>query len=638
MRAFLLLLLSAVTGLGATGADLYVNFESVANGTTLSSAIMGQISKTNGDAVTFSTDIRGTASAVKVVNDTAHAGLLRPVLVNGTYYTNSSPTKALLVDSFASGGDLVKFVWTMKAASRKVSYGYSITLTNWGAGGNFYNAGGLELGVDYLVLSMVDDSPPFFQLENNTAPYGADINVGNNFTIWVSGLWDSANNIGIHQYYNQTNMTLIGFSTASIAHNAAVSDFGWGITGAHSFSANRNFYLNNLILYTNGNVFPVWPGSGLQVPTNSTVTAMSAAITAMSNGDWLIVPATNQTWSSGVTFAKNNCTIAGLGDTNAGGSIITLNGAITGWTVTGTLNVLTNLTITGVGTTDEATGIDHVGYHNRYTHILLKELDVAFYCRAPGLMDHFNLNDNNFSARNIFGFGSGFFESHYRLSRNSTNKMVYETGGIAWTSAKNQTGSGRIMSSQEDQAWCMRFVNIDLNKASASPQPCFDYHGDWDPGELYNPGTLLEIYKVNLNVGASSISGGKFVHFRGSEGYVYSNTVTGAQFDSNQGIVLVEEHPFPEDAIPWPVTNSVVTANLDGATGTHAMSVNDDLTLGAGTTVAGGRNWTNTFNAAFPLVELQYPHPWVAGDLNAGGGGGTINTATTLKIRGVRLK
>ena len=131
------------TALSSKGQDLYLNFEGIAHGTQLSTAVLGAGAKTNGNAVTFATTITGSATGVKVVDDIAHVGLIRPVTVAGISYTNKNPTKSLLCDSFTAG-DIVEFNIGF-AASRKASCGFSITLTNWGSGFNFYNCGGLKM-------------------------------------------------------------------------------------------------------------------------------------------------------------------------------------------------------------------------------------------------------------------------------------------------------------------------------------------------------------------------------------------------------------------------------------------------------------------------------------------------------------
>lgn len=587
--------------LSARGQDLYLNFEGIADGTQLSTAVLGAGAKTNGNAVTFATTITGSATGCKVVNDTAHAGLLRPVTVAGTPYTNSSPTKSLLCDSFTAG-DIVEFNIGF-AASKKASYGYSITLTNWGLSsvGNFYNCGGFESGGTYGVTSMVDDSPAHFQAETNSG-IGTAVNVGN-FTIWITGLWDSANRKYINAYYNQTNMVLLGFSSGVTVLNATVATMTFGITGSHSFTANRNYYLNNLILYTNGSVWPVWPGNNLQIPTNFTPAAVTQAISLMSAGDWCMLPGTNATWTSGITFNKNNSVLTSVIQTKYGTNqtVITADGVFDFLTVSGDYCVVSNFQAKGDGINDEAVGIVHTGLHGRYSNLYLHEFLYGFYMQNSGLMYDSVVNDCHIACRNIPG--SSFYDTYFPLANDSTNQFVYEDSIFDWTSEKNVAEAAAIFSSQEGQAFTIRHCTSNLNKAGGTVAPVIDYHGDWDPGPdaFYRPGTLLQVYKYDVTIGASSISGNKFADLRGGVSYIYSNTITGANYDSDKGVVCREEHMF-DDASPYVLTNTFIFNNTQP---NGPMPINNPLENGG--QVFPGREYTNV--APTVLVQLRYKHP-----------------------------
>jgi hypothetical protein len=602
MRFLLVLLLSVVSGF-AVDADLYVNFEGVSAGTAASASIMGTISKTNGNAVTFS--YVGTSTGISVENDTVHPGLLAPVKVAGASYTNSSPTKALYVQPDVGGdGNLQKLLWTY-AASRKVSCGFSITMTNFGSAATaFYNCGGFETGGDYGVVSMVADSTvPYIQAED-IGGTGADVLIGGNgtshLTIWVTLLWDSANSKFIAAFYNQTNMSLMGFSTRAITLNATVNTMGWGGTAAHTYAANENYYLNNLILYTNGNVWPVWPGTTAQVPTNSSGAAITQAISLMSNGDTLFLPATNITITSGITFNKTSSTMTSVLRNQYGTNKTTIlaDGVIDAFTISGDYNVVTNFAITGDGANDEATGIVSSGAHNRYGWMYLSELAVGFYAQNNGLMHDSTILDCAISARNIFG--DAYFTTYGpRLAYNSTNQMVYEDMYVAWGAGKNATGSNPLMSSQEGQAWMFRHSTCYVNRASCDLSPAFDFHGDWDPGSNYMPGLLLQIYKIDLLIGASGISGAKYADIRGWESDIHSNKVWGGTYDADKGINYREEHLL-DDAIPWVVTNSFNAYNFDNG-GAHTMAVSI-----TSNTVVDGINFSNALSGQ---TKLAYPHP-----------------------------
>lgn len=579
-----------------TAQDLFVTFENVAAGTTDASINMGTISKTNGNAVSFSWT--GTAGKVSVENGGLNMSLLQPVTVGGNTYAGTA-TKHLLCKSDDTVSSHQKFTWTF-AASRKISVGFGIVISNYTGLGSFYNPAGLESGGTYSVLSLINDSPPTMQAETNSN-VGARINVVNNTPIWVTGLWDSANNKTIWDFYNMTNMVLLGRSIGGTVANATIATLTWGITDAHSKDAGTVYRMANCILYTNGTHWPVWPGGNLHFPTNLTPTGVTAAIAASSSGDTILLPATNATWTSGVTVSGDNRRIAGiLSQTGQGTNttVITADGSMTAFTLSGSFNTVSNLQIKGDGTTDEADGFLITGPHNRISHCYLRELNVAVYAQDFGLVDNCVINDNWKVARVIYP--SGYYASHYPLAWNSTNQLVFEDFIWAWTSAKNQTGSQNLISSQMAQAFTLRHGTIILNNASTDPAPAIDFHGDDQGSGIPVPGVAMQIYKVTMDVQAGSVSGQKFIDVRGSRSLIYSNIVTGASYDAGQGISYREERP--SDSPNYLVNNSYVWENYDGTTGTDAFPVSDDANITAG---------VDYFTTALtPLVQLAYPHPW----------------------------
>lgn len=586
--------------LPALAQDLYVTFDDVAAGTTDSAINMGTISKTNGLAVAFSWT--GSASKVSVENGGMNAGLLRPVTVGGNSYTNQAFTKHLLCKSDDSVSTVQKFTWTF-ASSRKVSWGYFITISNFvGPGGSFYNAGGVESGANYSVLSMVNGAAPYFQNEGNTPPYGENITVANNLLIWVTGLWDSANGTANNRsrsyFYNATNMVLLGFSIdPTVTLNATVATFTYGITDAHAKDAGTSYRLGPLLLYTNGTTFPVWPGNNLRIPTNTGPAALTQAHSEASNGDSVILPGTNATWTSGVTISKNNLNIAGIASGGMGTNFtkITADGAFTAFTVSGTLNTISNLQVVGDLANDENEFFHNTGAYNRYSRLLLREGSVGMYAEQAGLMDNCVSVDNNFMSRNIWG--NSFYDALYPNAWDSTNYFVYEDSKFYWTSGKNTTGSRPMMSSQQGNSWVVRHCYFELNNSSTDPAPMFDFHGD-SPG-LGRPGVALQIYSNYFSLLSGSISGQKFVDVRGTRSLIYSNKFVGGTYDSGQGIVYREEDVGSSPN--YIVNNSYVWENKHGTTGTSAMPVNDDANIAAG---------VDYFTVALdPLVSIAYPHP-----------------------------
>lgn len=628
MRLALHIVAGCMLQVAGFAQDLFVHFEDVAAGTTDSAINMGTISRTNGSAVTFSWT--GSAGKVSVENGGMNAGYLRPVTVAGTSYTNSAFTKHLLckADDGVTTQQMLQWIF---AASRKVSYGYFVTISNFTGLGSFYNPGGVSSGVNYQVLSMVNDNPPFFQTEGNTAPYGENITVANNITIWVTGLWDSAQASAANRsrmyFYNATNMQLIGFSIdQDVTQNATVDRFSYGIQDAHSKDPGTAYRLGPVLLWTNGTTFPVWPGGGVQFPTNFSPAGVTAAIAASSSGDHIVLPATNATWTSGVTVSQDNRVLRGLGGTN--GTVITADGVFDTFATSGSFNTISNLQIKGDGTTDEADGIVVNGGFTHVSDVYLRELNVAVYFNAPGLVRRSRIDDCWRAHRVIFG--SAFYDANYPLALNSTNVATMEDNTYAWTSAKNQTGNQAFLSSQVGQAWVFRHNTITCTNTSMTFAPVFDYHGD--SSGLSRPGVIAQLYKNDLYFSSAlNISGNKFFDIRGSRAMCYSNRVFGATFDADKGIVLRKDSI--SGTTSWLVNNTYVWENYDGATATHAMAVTPENSLADG---------VEFFSSApAPLVQLAYPHPLLGTSTEPSGTGtqvpAIVAPGSPARIRGGTL-
>lgn len=574
----------------ASAQDLFVNFENIAAGTTDSSINIGSASKTNGSAVTFA--YTGSAGKVSVEDWNGSFGLIRPVTVAGVSYTNSAPTKILQVKADNTVSTIQQFEWTF-AASRKVSCGFLLVVSNFTGLGSFYNPAGIDGGASFSYASLFNNNPPTLQAETNSN-VGASINIANNLPIWCTGLWDSANGKTIWDYYNLTNGVFLGRSTGATANNATVNKFFWGIADAHTKDAGTVYRMNNLILYTNGTVWPVWPGSALQMPTNLTPTAVTAALAASSAGDHVVLPATNATWTSGVTVSQDSRVIRGLTGTN--GTVITADGVFTAFDVSGSFNTISNLQIRGDLSNDEADGILVEGGFTHLSNLLLRELNVGVYFTAPGLIHHSQIEDCWRSHRVIMG--SAFYDSFYPQAWDSTNVACMEDNVYRWTTAKNQTGNQAFFSSQVGQAWIFRHNTITVTNASLTAAPFFDYHGD--SSGLSRPGVSAQLYANRVYVSdAASVSGNKFIDIRGSRASCYSNLVYGVTYDADKGVVLRKDSI--SGTTSWLVNNSYVFENYDGATATHAMAVTPENGL------SDGVEFSTT--KPVPLVQLSYPHP-----------------------------
>jgi hypothetical protein len=599
--------------LPARAQDLYVEFENIAAGTTDAAINMGTISHTNGNAVTFAWT--GSAGKVSVENGGMNYGLLRPVTVGGISYTNSAFTKHLLCKSDNTVSLQQMFTWTFAASTRKASFGFFLTISNFTGLGSTYSIGGLYQGNAYSIANVRNDSPLVIQNEGFTSPYGEDITIQNNVPIWVTGFWDSANatanNRSRMYFYNATNWTLIGFSIDSFAvQNDKMTDFEMGIQDAHTKDAGTAYRIGAMLVYTNV-AAPVWPGNNLQIPTNSSSTAVTTAIAAAANGDFIVLPATNQTWTSGVTLNKDSVWLSGLAGmpgsiltkgTNS--TVIKADGVFDALTVSGDFNTVTNFQITGDGSNDEATGIVNTGAHNRYSWLFIQEMAVGFYAKNSGLLDSSLILNCEHSTRNIFG--DAYYNTWNPLPLDSTNAFVYEDDTWKWTSGKNTTGPSPFMSSQQGQAFMVRHSYFEIAQAGTTAEPAIDYHGDWDPGSdaVYRPGAMLQIYSnvFNFPNDAPSAHGAKFVDVRGGPfTMIYSNQILGGNYAANDGIVYREEHMF-DDSTPYTLTNAF---NFNNSQPNGNMPVNNPLENGG--QVFAGREYTNVAPAV--LVQLAYPHP-----------------------------
>lgn len=578
--------------ISAFGQDLYVNFEDVAAGTPASLSVMGTISHTNGNAVTFS--YVGTSTGISIENQTSFPGLLRPVTVAGVPYTNTNPTKALYVRPDVGGdGNLQKLMWTY-APSRKVSCGFSVTMTNFGsAATDYYNCGGYESGATYGVVSMVaDGSVPYIQSET-IAGTGAHVLIGGNgistLTIWVTTLWDSANSKYICAFYNQTNMALMGFSTMPTTLNATVNTMGFGSTGAHTFAAGENFWLNNLILYTNGTVWPVWPGNNLQCPTNATDTAVTAAIALASAGDQVVLPATNLTWNSGVTVNKQ-LVIRGLG-LNKTNCLLNVGNAVTAWTLSGNFITISNLynkgTKPAVSGNYQNTGFDIVGQNNRVCYTRTDQMQIGLYDRQWGCADH-NMWLDNTKFRSIWSGGTmneaTVFGTYYPQSFASTNSWHWEADQFWITPDCNTNGTGGIgyFSSQQSASWTFRHCSLVISNSSILFAPLFDMHGDDSSGGLPRPAMQCQIYDNDFYflLYANNFAG-KFADMRGTHSAIYNNRIwqiSNPTFDHE--IAYREERPT--DFLNYLVYDSYAFNNRRGASATTAMTITDDTNITAG--------------------------------------------------------
>jgi hypothetical protein len=610
------------------GQDLYVNFESFNSEDSVNSeTAMAQMSKTNGTAVTFV--MHATSTPLKVRTSSSSA-LLTPITVGGNSYTNSSNTRDLEV--LADNGVNTNYLSWKFASSRKISFGIELTLTNWTKVGNFYNPIGFNGNTEYSVLSVIDNNPITMQAETNSN-VGNAIGIDNNIKMWVTGLYDSANRKTIYDFYNRTNMTLIGRSIGAIVLNATLNEFQIGVVDAHTKTTGTKYRLNNLILYTNGTVWPVWPGGSLQVPTNSTDTAVTAAIAAATTGDHVALPITNLTWNSGVTVNKQ-VVVRGLGSTTTN-TVLNVGTAVTAWTLSGDFITVSNVYVKGTKPAASGnyqnTGFDIVGQNNRVCYNRIEQMQIGCYDRQWGCFDN-NFCIDNTKYRNIWSGGTmaevTVFSTFYPLAFDSTNYWHWEDNTFWISPDCNTNGHGGIglFSSQQSDAWVFRHNTIILSNSAILFAPLFDFHGDDVAGGLPRPGMTVQIYKNDIYyLDYANDFNGKFADIRGTYSAIYSNRIYQIA-NSLLDHELAYREERPSDVPNYLVTGSYEWENYRGASGTTAMTITDDANITAE---------VDYFTTAMsPLLQPQYPHQLRNQSAASPGSSFTIGPP---KIRGVRL-
>jgi hypothetical protein len=322
---------------------------------------------------------------------------------------------------------------------------------------------------------------------------------------------------------------------------------------------------------------------------------MTAAIAAASDGDTIILPATNLSFSAAVTLNKNRTTMKSVLTDRFGSnkSTITITGAVTdpdaAIVVSGYMNVLTNFMIKGAGISEEADGIANTGQSNVYAFLHMENLNVPFSSHESCLVTFCNTVNNDYIlARD--NRTSAYYDANDPLPKTSLKHAVYERNFSTWNNSKLDGGSEAGFSSQVGAAWIIRHSDFNLESSGVNPAPAFDAHGE-TPG-LVRP--ILSALVLSNRFARTTAWNGKFMDVRSPNCWVISNIVTGV--DVLDGVYVRNEEA------PYPIANCYIKGNFDGAAGNVAMTVQDDGTATAGV----------DYKLTLPPDEsmVAFPHPW----------------------------
>lgn len=608
------ILLMAISVSGQGSYNFYLSGEAGNSGDQVTTTILNNSTYTNLFAGTWS--INPSPHTLFAVTNQHDNTLRGSHFIGNAYFDGASDTRTFQVQASGTADRRSQFTFAAPFYTGQIAFGYYWRYGVTPLVDDFvdtFHLDGIETG-DYLVVAFHSANPSALRVHTNLGggSVGPDVVVTSNTTYWVTGLWNTnSGSAGIAKVavFSTSTWRMIGISTLAFGAKNMCEYMKFGCLNSHTITQTFPMWYDDILMLTGPNAVSLWP----LLPPGATVSAASTSRTDFdtaytnavsgigTNKDTVAMPSGSSTWTSGYTVAKTNLVINGNGTNNT--TIIGDNGAssFTLFTVTGSLNTFSNFAVRGDLSNDEVDAFRFTGWHNRFNNLWIREVNVAFYAEGPGEVDNCVIADNWRMARVIFANWQNFYDTYYPLAWDSTNFFVMEDNQMYWTSAKNQTGSQALITSQQGQAFVIRHNYFDLNNASTDPAPWIDYHGDNPPlsDSTRRPGTGLQVYSNYVNFQSGSVSGQKSVDVRGSRSLIYSNRWVGATFDSGQGIFYREENAG--DSPNYKVNNSYVWENKHGASGTTAMPVNDDANITEG---------VDYFASALsPLVAIPYPHP-----------------------------
>jgi len=343
----------------------------------------------------------------------------------------------------------------------------------------------------------------------------------------------------------------------------------------------------------------ILPARSATITAASTARAdVSAAISASSQGDTVIIPAGTSTWSSSLSVTKG-ITITGAGTNNTR----LINGTSAGQGLESpifdiNLSVDSPIRINGIyfqdsGLNDDSDGIrvERGSVHEtkvRIDHCTFEGFSFAVKISGGFGVCHECYFLNNDVAARISGYTTSSQLTGFSLpfAWNSQNYFVFEDCTFALTGWTRDT---YMMDTEFPANYMVRHCNFQINRASAVVVDGFDMHG--------NGGSSVDtlgivIYKNTFNyTGNNTVNPCRLVDIRGGVGsLVYSNTATGVNIEST----------FRDDPYQLPLmSNTYVWANTGNGGSPMSLGADDGVILGV------------NFVTSKPLnfAQLTYPHP-----------------------------
>jgi hypothetical protein len=359
---------------------------------------------------------------------------------------------------------------------------------------------------------------------------------------------------------------------------------------------------------------------------------VSNAVNAASDGDTVLIPAGSAVWTSTLTVSKWLSIVgAGIDVTtivvnvaNPSGYSGTAGIVMQG----GGLNQISGITFDGNYLTAWPAVTVWGGANLRIHHSKFVNCRLAIQVAGPfGVIDH-NQFVNNHGTIRVCGWGDGSsnWSKYYPIDFTSNNYLFIEDNAFTMNSGmpQNVGDTHAWVSAGQGSSYVVR--NNTFNQSSQTMAPCFDWHGDSNDGTRGNLSS--QVYNNTLTLsGAASID--KFVSARGGQALIYNNKVTCTPGYGGSGIAVAEE---------WPSGTIVKGVRVYDIVTNQWQWGNTINGSGMGTFCISGSacSMVDYRNGAYPGNYAQaYPHPLVtsSGDAGSTGGGSTGGGSSPGSIR-----